>query len=207
MSRGLFISVEGTDGSGKTTQLGLIRKYLEDMNREVVFLREPGGTRISEKIRSIVLDPDLTEMGNTAEMLLYAAARAQLAAEVIKPALDGGRIVVCDRFVDSTYAYQGYGREMDMGILEAVNNAAIDGLMPDMTLFFDVSPEVALERRIATSSTDRIENEKARFHRKVYEGYLQLAARYPERIRRVDGSRSVELVWSDVKKLLDSLLI
>lgn len=206
MNKGLFITVEGTDGSGKTTQIQLIEKYLRDMGREVILVREPGGTNISEKIRPIILDPDSTEMCSTTEMLLYAASRAQLVAEVIKPSLKAGKIVICDRFVDSAYAYQGYGRGIEMDILEIVNKAAIDGIIPDITFFFDISPEVALDRRIASSSTDRIENENSRFHKRVYEGYLQLADKSHQRIRRIDASRPVEKVWEDVRLLLDMLV-
>lgn len=203
MNKGLFITVEGTDGSGKTTQMQRMEKYLMDMGREVIMVREPGGTDISEKIRPIILDPASTEMSSTTEMLLYAASRAQLVNEVIKPALEAGKIIICDRFVDSTYSYQGYGRGIEMNILETVNNIAIAGTMPDLTLFFDISPKVALERRMAASAADRIENEGQGFQQRVYEGYLKLAEKYPQRIRRIDGNRSVEKVWDEVRALID----
>lgn len=206
MKKGIFITVEGTDGSGKTTQIKLIEKYLVEQGREVVLLREPGGTKISERIRPIILDPDSTEMGNITEMLLYAAARAQLVEEVIRPSLADNKVVICDRFIDSTYAYQGYGRGIEMSILEMVNNVAINGVVPDMTLFFDIRPEVALERRMASSAADRIENESVMFHKRVYNGYIMLADRFPDRIRRIDGSGTVEKVWEEVRILLDSLL-
>lgn len=206
MKKGIFITVEGTDGSGKTTQIKRLEKYLTERGREVILVREPGGTDISERIRPIILNPASTEMGNITEMLLYAAARAQLVKEVIKPALDKNKIVICDRFIDSTYAYQGYGRGIDMGILEMVNNVAINGVIPDMTLFFDISPEVALKRRMASSEADRIENESTLFHRRVYEGYLELAARFADRIKRIDASVSVEKVWEEVKTLVDAIM-
>jgi dTMP kinase len=140
-------------------------------------------------------------------MLLYAAARAQLVSETIKPSLENGKIVICDRFVDSTYAYQGFGRGISLEILEKVNSIAVDGIMPDITFFFDLSPEIALKRRMASSSADRIENEKIEFHTRVYTGYVDLADRYPDRIKKIDGSRNVNEIWSDVKILLDNLLV
>lgn len=203
MKKGLFISAEGTDGSGKTTQINRIRDYFQAAGREIILTREPGGTRISEEIRTLILNPEHTEMGFAAEMLLYAAARAQLVAQVIKPALNAGKVVICDRFVDSTYAYQGFGRGIDLKTLETVNNIAIDGVLPDITFFFDICPETALQRRKAASTTDRLENEKMDFHRKVYEGYVKLAERSPERIKVIDSSRSVEEIWENVKAWLD----
>ena len=206
MKRGLFITIEGTDGSGKTTQMGLIREYVRSMGCEVVMVREPGGTRISERIRNIILDPEYTEMSSNTEMLLYAASRAQLVAETVRPALEQGKIVICDRFIDSTYAYQGFGRGIELGVLENINNFAVEGIMPDITFFFDLDPELALGRRMASTVTDRIENEKMEFHRKVHDGYVKLAEKYPDRIRKIDSSRSVEAIWDDVKQLLESII-
>lgn len=206
MKRGLFITIEGTDGSGKTTQMSLIKDYVRSIGCELVIVREPGGTRISERIRNVILDPEYIEMDSYTEMLLYAASRAQLVAETIRPALEQGKIVICDRFIDSTYAYQGFGRGIDIGVLESVNNIAVDGIMPDITFFFDLDPELALERRMASSATDRIENEKMEFHRKVHDGYVKLAGKYPDRIRRIDSSRSVEAVWDDVRLLLKNMI-
>ena len=175
MSRGLFITVEGTDGSGKTTQINHIKEYLSSKRYEVILTREPGGTKISEKIRSIILDPASTEMGNNTEVLLYAASRAQLIAEVIQPSLAQGKIVICDRFVDSTYAYQGYGRGIKMEILEMLNKIAVNNIMPDVTFFFDLEPEIAMKRRRSSTNTDRIENENMEFHKRVHAGYVDLA--------------------------------
>lgn len=206
MDRGLFITIEGTDGSGKTTQMKFIKEYLQKSGREVLLTREPGGTRISEKIREIILNPVFTEMGVNAEMLLYAAARAQLVSELIKPALEQGNIVVCDRFVDSTYAYQGYGRGLDMEMLVSINNIAIDGVMPDLTFFFDLNPVEALKRRKASSEPDRIENEKMDFHNKVYSGYISLSKKYSGRIKRIDSNRTVEEIWCEVRSILDKIL-
>lgn len=206
MTKGLFITVEGTDGSGKTTQIALLEQYLNSKGFGVVLTREPGGTSISERIREIILDPRNTEMGHIPEMLLYASSRAQHVFEVIKPAVAAGKIVICDRFVDSSYVYQGFGRGIDLSIVEEVNRIAMDGSFPDVTFFFDLSPEIALGRRIKATGADRIENEKMEFHMKVYEGYKKLALRYPERIKSIDSNRSVEEIFKDVKTHVDKLI-
>lgn len=206
MGSGLFITVEGTDGSGKSTQIALMAEYLRKMGHEVVLTREPGGTNISEKIRSIILDPENREMGYIAEALLYASSRAQHVAELIKPSVEQGKVVICDRFVDSSYVYQGFGRGIDMEILESVNKIAMDGMFPDITFFFDISPEVALERRIQATGADRIENEKMEFHMKVYQGYKSLAAKDPDRIKTIDADRSIEEIAEDVKLWLGRFL-
>lgn len=206
MNRGLFITIEGTDGSGKTTQIRLMEEYIRERGCEVILAREPGGTAISEKIRSIILDPENVEMSAAAEMLLYASARAQLVSEVIKPAVESGKTVICDRFVDSSYVYQGFGRGIDLKTVSDVNKAALDGMEPDITFFFDISPEIALKRRIASTGADRIENEKMEFHMRVYEGYKKLASMYPGRIKSIDSSRGVEEIFADVKGWLDSLM-
>lgn len=206
MGNGLFITVEGMDGSGKTTQIGLIVDYLKSKGYEVVLTREPGGTNISEKVRSIVLDPENTEMGILTEMLLYASARAQLVAELIKPSLEKGKIVICDRFVDSSYVYQGIGRGIDTEMVRTVNKIAMDGVFPDITFFFDISPEIALKRRIQATGADRIENEEMDFHWKTYQGYKKLADMHPERIKAIDSDRTVEEIFEDVKQQLDRLM-
>lgn len=206
MKRGLFITVEGTDGSGKTTQMGFMNDYFKGAGHEVLLTREPGGTRISEKVRSIILEPDHTEMGNITEFLLYSSARAQLVHEVIKPSLEKGMIVVCDRYVDSSYAYQGYGRGLDLELLKTVSEFAIGGVMPDITFFFDLDPETALNRRLASTLSDRIENERLEFHKRVYSGYERLADKYPERIRRIDADRPADSIWAEVREILDFIL-
>jgi len=203
MSRGLFITVEGIDGSGKTTQMAKIQSYLESLGCKVLLIREPGGTRISEAIRSILLNSEHKEMAVKTEVLLYSAARAQLVEEVIKPAIEKNITVVCDRFVDSFYAYQGFGRGNRFDVLASITDFAIGGTMPDVTLFFDIPPEIALKRRFAATESDRIENEVFDFHRKVYEGYKVLAAKYPRRIKTIDATRPEEDVWRDVRRQLD----
>ncbi len=206
MSNGMFISIEGTDGSGKTTQINLIKDYLKGKGRDVVITREPGGTGISEKIRSIILDPENKEMCKITEMLLYASSRAQLVYNVIKPALKTGKIVICDRFIDSSFAYQGYGRGIRLDYITKVNKVAMDGVMPDLTFFFDLSPQTALKRRLASSGPDRIEQEDIDFHMRVYNGYKSLAQLYHDRIKTINAERSVEEIFSDVKKWIDYLL-
>jgi len=206
MKRGLFVTVEGTDGCGKTTQIRNIIDHLSSMGCKVVVTREPGGTRISESIRSIILDPAYTEMHSKTELMLYSAARAQLVEQVIKPAIANCETVICDRYVDSFYAYQGYGRGLDMDMLKQITSIAIDNTMPDITFFFDLDPEIGLRRRMNAANGDRIENEQLEFHRRVYNGYKKLAKENPERIKTIDASRSVEEVWNDVRRQLDTVL-
>lgn len=206
MKRGLFISAEGTDGSGKTTQISNMQVYLASLGCEVLLTREPGGTRISENIRAIILDPVYTEMTDSAELLLYSAARAQLVEQVIKPSIEKCITVICDRYVDSFYAYQGFGRGILMERLESITNIAINGTMPDITFFFDLDPEIGLKRRFAASGSDRIENEVLDFHKKVYSGYKELANRYPNRIKTIDAARPAEEVWQEVRRQLDRTL-
>jgi len=206
MGKGIFITMEGVDGSGKSTQIGLLKEYLQSKGYDVVLTREPGGTEISEKIRTLTLDKANSKMGSITEMLLYAAARAQLVHERIRPSLKEGRVVICDRFVDSSYVYQGFGRGIDLNKVVGTNEIALEGLMPDITFFFDIRPEAALARRMAASQADRIESEKLEFHIKVYEGYRKLAEMYPERIKPIDCSRTVEEIFSDIRRWVDRFL-
>lgn len=206
MKKGLFITFEGTDGSGKTTQIKLLEEYLKTKNCEVVLSREPGGTKISEIIRDIVLDPQNTEIVPLTEMILYAASRAQHVAEVIEPALESGKTVICDRYVDSSYAYQGGGRGMDLKIIADVNRIAVNGTVPDITFFLDIDPEVAIRRRINSTGADRIEQEKLDFHRRVYDGYKKLSILYPDRIKTIDAAESVEEIASQVINYINELL-
>lgn len=203
MTRGLFITVEGTDGSGKTTQIRNMQEYLASLGCEVLLTREPGGTRISENIRSIILDAENTEMSDITELLLYSAARAQLVAQVIKPSIEKNITIICDRYIDSFYAYQGFGRGLGMDVLEKITDIAINGIVPDITFFFDVVPEIGLKRRINATGSDRIENEDIGFHRKVYNGYKELAKKNPRRIKTIDASMPPDLVWNDVRRYID----
>ncbi len=165
----MFVSFEGCEGVGKSTQLRLLREYLERTGQEAVYVREPGSTEISEQIRKVILDPANTQMTDMTEAMLYAASRAQLVREVIKPALSAGKLVICDRFVDSSVAYQGYGRNMGADVIKHINAPAVDGCMPDLTVFIDLSPENSW-RKYRTE--DRLEQESVEFFDKVYNGFL-----------------------------------
>lgn len=201
--KGIFITLEGPDGSGKSTQVENIKEFFTKAGRDVVVSREPGGTPISEKLRGIVLDADHSEMDDVTEMFIYAAARAQHVAEKIKPALESGAVVVCDRFVDSSIAYQGYGRGLGDQV-EEVNRYAISGLEPNVTFFMDLDPEIG-RSRIGKDVRDRLEQQKMDFHYRVYEGYKALAAKYPERIMRIDAAKTIDEIKAEIETKLSSL--
>ena len=165
----MFVTFEGCEGVGKSTQLALLKDYLKKTGQEAVYVREPGSTEISEKIRSIILDPENTAMTAQTEALLYAAARAQLVAEVIRPALDAGKTVICDRYVDSSVAYQGYARGLGVGFVAEINSYALENAVPDVTVFIDLRPSASFR---SVSRDDRLEREEESFHDKVYEGYI-----------------------------------
>lgn len=201
--KGIFITLEGPDGAGKSTQVENIKSYFENAGREVVVSREPGGTPISEKLRNIVLDNGNAEMDDITEMLVYAAARAQHVSEKIRPALDKGSVVVCDRFVDSSIAYQGYGRNLGDQVGE-VNRYATGGLAPDVTFFMDLDPEIG-RSRIGKDVRDRLEQQKLDFHYRVYEGYKAICEKYPERVVRIDATRTIDEIKEDIYSKLEEL--
>lgn len=207
MAKGLFITIEGTDGSGKSTQIGKMKDYFQQKGYDPIITREPGGTQISEKIRNIILDNTNTEMSPVTEMMLYASARAQLVFEVIKPALSQGKVVICDRFIDSSYAYQGYGRGIDIKYIESVNAPALDSVMPDITFFFDIDPKLALARRISATGADRIEKEKLEFHERVYRGYKDRAELFPHRIKVINANRTIDEIAEEVRFWLNKILL
>lgn len=184
--RGVFITLEGADGCGKTTQAALVAAELESRGREVVRLREPGGTAISEKVRALLLDPANAEMVPECELLLYEASRAQLTRQVIEPALARGAVVLCDRYYDSTFAYQAGGRALDDALVLRANVLGSCGVSPDRTLVFDLDPAVAYARATA-GGADRMEAEGLAFQERVRAAYLRLAAEEPERVRVVDA--------------------
>jgi len=190
--------MEGPDGSGKTTQIEELKKFFNDKAYEVVITREPGGTDISEHIRSIILDVNNDNLSYMAEALLYAASRAQHVEEKIKPALEAGKVVICDRFVDSSIVYQGYARKIGIEVVESINRFALMGIQPDITFFFDIRPEDAMDRKVSQKSLDRLEKEDISFHKLVYEGYKILLKRYPKRIRRIDASKSIDEVKNQI---------
>ena len=204
MTKGYFITFEGGDGSGKSTQIALLRDWLEHAGYDVILTREPGGTRISEKIRELILDPDNQEMADMTEALLYAAARAQLVSQMIKPALAEGKVVICDRFVDSSIAYQAYGRGLGDAV-GVINTYAVDGCMPDLTILLRLDPEKG-SRRIADREHDRIEQAPDAFHRKVYEGYLALEKAYPERIFGIDASGTIDEIADEIRRRVHTVI-
>ncbi|SFQ13528.1 thymidylate kinase [Caldicoprobacter faecalis] len=204
---GIFITFEGPDGAGKTTQVKLLERHLRQRGYDVLVTREPGGTPVGEEIRKILLNRNYKDMDAVTEMYLYAASRAQHVRQVIKPALNEGKMVLCDRFVDSSVAYQGFGRGLGMDVVEAVNRYALGGIVPDLTLFLNIRPEDALARgRIRSEELDRLESEELEFHRRVYQGFLALQKKYPERIKEVDASRSIDEVFEQVRRLVEYLL-
>lgn len=204
MSKPMLITFEGIDGSGKTTHIKLVSKYLDDLSIGYRMLREPGGTILSERIRSILLDPAL-EISPVAELLLFNAARADLVEKVIKPELAAGKIVLCDRFYDSTTAYQGYGRELNIDSVQLCNRAATGGLKPDLTFYLCVPMELS-DRRIKRKNADRIENSGTSFYEKVDNGFRQLAIEEPDRFIIVDSTGSIEnthrIIMSFIEKKL-----
>lgn len=204
MSNGYFISFEGVDGSGKSTQISKLKEYLEESGYDVILSREPGGTRIGEQIRSVILDPANREMTAVTEALLYAASRAQHVHDVIAPAVKEGKIVICDRFVDSSIAYQQYGRGLGECV-RVINGYAIDGWMPDLTFFLKVKPDIG-EERIESREKDRIELEDMSLHEAVYRGYESLQEEFSDRIVGIEAARPVEEIFAEIKRYTDMLL-
>lgn len=199
--KGLFITFEGGECSGKTTIIKEVCKALEERGISYISTREPGGIDIAEQIRSIILDVHNTAMTEETEALLYAASRMQHLKERVLPALDRGDIVICDRFLDSSLAYQGYARKLGMDSILKINHFALDHL-PDLTLFIDVKPEVALKRLANRNKTDRLDLEDITFHNLVYEGYQQVCKMYPDRIQKIDGNQDLKKVCKDCLDLV-----
>ena len=205
MARGKFITFEGGEGCGKSTQVKRLQEALEKEGVEVLLTREPGGTWLSEEIRHLIKDQTTDAPCDRSELLLFLAARAQLVKNVIRPALEAGKWVVSDRFSDSTIAYQGYGRGLPLDILKDMNDFACEGLKPDLTLLLDVTPETSHarmhQREAATNTTaDRIELAGDEFHRRLHRGFAELAKTYPERIVTIDANGTVDEVWEEVWK-------
>lgn len=204
--KGFFISIEGTDGSGKTTQIKLIEEFFIEKKYDIIKVREPGGTPIGEKVRQILLDTQNDDMTAEAEMFLYAASRAQLVKRVIKPAIEDGKVVICDRFVDSSLVYQGSGRKLGTDKVLEVNNHAIDGTMPDITFFIELDPELAYKRRQAETGFDRLEMEGLAFQVEVFNAYKELGKKFGDRIKIIDGTKSVEDVFESIRFWLLNLI-
>lgn len=208
----MFITFEGIEGCGKTTQVNHLVSHLEQNNIPCLKTLEPGGTDIGQNIRNILLDSKNTHLAPLTELILYAADRAQHVSEVIKPALDEGRWVVCDRFFDATVAYQGFGRGMDMELIKSLNRKASAGVKPDITILMDCPEEVGIKRALERNKNQnledqgRFEKEKMEFHRRVREGYLDLAQKCRDRFRVVDAARSVEEVKKDINDIMASFI-
>lgn len=200
----MFISFEGIDGSGKTTQLQILATYLESIGYEVMLLREPGGVPLSESIRGLLLN-STEDINPITELLLFEASRSHLVHSLIKPAIAQGKIILCDRFLDSTTAYQGYGRGIDLDIINTFNSIATLGIMPDLTFYLDVEFSTA-EMRSNRKIYDRIENAGKEFYLRVIQGFRELASNYPERIFRIDASRELETTSALIKQIIDSKL-
>lgn len=205
---GTFITFEGPEGAGKTTIIHMVQQKLRQEGYTIVLTREPGGIRIAEKIREIILNPSNTEMDARTEALLYAAARRQHLVEKVIPELNKGNIVLCDRFIDSSLAYQGNARGIGVEDIFAINQFAIEQTMPQATLYFDIEPEVGLERinKGRKNEINRLDLESLDFHYKVRDGYLSLLSEFPERIRRIDANQSVEKVCEEAYKQIKLIL-
>jgi len=209
--RGFFVTFEGGEGSGKTTQLKALLGHLRSVGREVVETRDPGGTAIGNQIRGLLLDGENARMDSLTELLLYEASRAQLVQEVIQPVLAAGRILLCDRFTDSTVAYQGYGRGLDLERIGRLNASAARGIRPDLTFLLDLDPVVGLERvksRLAPSraSRDRLEGEALAFHERVRQGFRALAASEPERVIALDAAENLLELAAEIRRRVDARL-
>ena len=207
---GFFITFEGIEGCGKSTQLELLKAHLERKGRAVLSVREPGGTLLGERVRSVLLNGTEERIDPWAELFLYEACRAQLVARVIRPALAEGKVVLCDRFFDSTLAYQGFGRGLDAGKIEGLNALATGGLVPDLTFLVDCAEDVGLKRawaRINASAgarEDRFEKEELAFHRRVREGFLAIAGAAP-RVKVIDGSREISTVHREICDIIEGV--
>lgn len=201
--KGLFITFEGIDGSGKSTQLELIANSLQQLNSDIVITRDPGGTKLGCKVRNILLNYE-GHIAPKCELFLYLADRAQHINEKIIPALNEGKIVLCDRYIDSTLAYQGYARGLDIEEIKYLNKIVTDSTMPDLTIIFDVTLETSIKR--IGDKKDRLESEKSEFHKKVREGYLDLAKKSPERIKIINANNDIETVFKDAIEIIKQYL-
>jgi len=204
MSKGFLVSLEGPEGAGKTSVLEALIPILEDRGVEVLTTREPGGVLIGEKIREVILDPSHTEMDPKTELLLYIASRRQHLVEKVLPALAAGKLVIMDRFIDSSVAYQGFGRGLDIDAIDWLNEFATDGLKPDLTLYFDIEVEEGLARIAANSNREvnRLDMEGLDLHRKVRQGYLSLLEREGNRIEKIDASLPLDQLIENTQQLL-----
>ncbi len=202
MRRGKFITFEGCDGCGKSTQLKMLSDYLTEQNIPHIFTREPGGGQISEQIRAILLSGKNMEMTDECEALLYAAARVQHLHDRVEPALAEGKLVICDRYVDSSLAYQAFARGLGVDFVEKINAYALESYLPDLTVFIDLTPEAAFRRKKGADENDRMELAGMKFHQRVYAGYSLLAKENPDRIASVNGEQAPDEIFREVVELL-----
>ncbi|WP_449621637.1 dTMP kinase [Robertmurraya sp. Marseille-Q9965] len=208
MTKGLFITFEGPEGAGKTTILQMLMEKLQADGVKVLYTREPGGIEIAEQIRNVVLDKNNTAMDPRTEALLYAAARRQHLVEKVEPALEEGYIVLCDRFIDSSLAYQGHARKLGIDEVYSINRFAIEDMMPHLTLYFDIEPEIGLERINQSSEREvnRLDLENLQFHQDVREGYQILLKRFPERMYKIDAGQTIDTVLDAAYQKVKGLL-
>lgn len=205
ISVALFLSFEGVDGAGKSTQLKLLLEYLTEKGIDFVFTREPGGTPLGEQIRELLLDPKNVGMSIITEALLFAASRTEHVNRVIRPALEAGKVVICDRFIDSSLVYQGLAGGLPLSFVQQINEMATGALKPHRTIVLDIDPHLALQRK-SSGMEDRIEQKSLQYHQQVREGYQELANAEPRRIKIVDASRSVDEVQRQIRILVDEVL-
>jgi len=203
----MFITIEGGEGGGKSTNIAFIKDYLEKSGQQVIVTREPGGTKLGEKVREVLLNPDHKGMHDDAELLLMFAARAQHIAEVIKPGIAQGKWILCDRFTDATYAYQGGGRGINIDRIALLEQWVQGELRPDLTLLFDLPVEVGMKRANARADLDRFEQEKLQFFENVRACYLLMAKQYPNRYRILNAEQALEKVQQDIQSILDKELV
>lgn len=207
MSNGLFITIEGQEGAGKTTQVRLLGEWLRGLGLDVLLTREPGDGHIGGQIRELLLNPANSEMSPLTEALLMAADRAQHIAETVRPALNKGQIVLCDRYIDSHIAYQGYGRGLSVGWLKTLNEHATEGLWPDLTLLLDLPVEEGLRRAAVRGEADRMEREQTEFHQRLAAGYLAIQQAEPERVVLINAARDIGAVQADLRRAVKALLV
>lgn len=209
----MFITFEGIEGTGKSTQIALLKAHLETLGRSVLVTCEPGGSRIGRELRRVLLSLENRDLCARAELFLYLADRAQHVAQVVRPALEAGQVVLCDRFADSTVAYQAFGRGLDADLLHSLNELAVDGTWPDLTILLDIDPRTGLERAMARNTAEgktvaegRFEAESLAFHQRVREGYAAWAERFPQRIRLVEARGTPEDIALRIRKLVEARL-